>query len=737
MTDINSTPPGIRQTSPGRYTVDRNISVDYMHFSQNSQIIVSKGAEIKLSSLTLDDSCTLQIEDGIIRIDSCRCGDRLRVTGRGIITVGQKLTCGEGSHIDLSDISLELSATDFEVGDRSTIRLDSFPVKGGTLSSKGTAFIEAPCRPLLYGTALNGRWKAEKAYPEWFAAEEPSDWAVLINRALEISQDGVTYLQNQTYNVSSTIYVPTRGQLIGTLSGKRQGSEIWGSRIVPVQGGSFDAGSIITVNILKSAITGKTLAEALGHDGNNRSERTIVAQENYPHPGARIGNMTIYNSNGLNNLNAILIAYTAEVDSVIFSNLTRCICWTSDYADLKKVTRCVINNLKKTTDTSNINSTYAIDFNFLGDALIFEGNALHGIDGENLSSNYSYKMVRISTCFGGSVTSNIINGDVLVTNSKGILFSNNHLNYGAQVEITDSEITVANNFFEKGTRPNIVINSGTNANAAVVNLTGNQYLYLADNERPKIKSPLTGSTDLQYAKTNVSELCDYDILVASQGTSTSAIVNISNELRYWTRNGTLSRMYPMGISVYRKTSANSEPVPVEEFRWRSHILSRSSSLIFTPAVKAAYPSMTVTALSAPKLSVWGMNDNIPWFGNNGTFSYTYQIIWDYGKQLISQSKNAEGSSSVTVNSGSHGVLINLFAAAESCGNQLTMRVIKTYTSGVKYYVDIPIVGSTVLYDDGNALGTYKWKQGSSSAILSGNLNVSTITYAGDKIITTN
>lgn len=747
-------PPAILQTSPGYFIVNKDTRLDSLQVPSGSKLRFESGKNVVIDFLTFGDDCLLDLNDTDITINLLKSGDALKIAGSGILRITDRLECGEGSKLDFSNISVVLGEAEIKFGENSELRLGLYPIKGGRLLSEGQSTIEAPCRSFFTRTELKGQWRADKSYPEWFVDNEPSDWAVSINRALELSSDGTTYLQNKTYNISSTIYVPCRGQLIGTLSGEYKGGsassttdkKYWGTRIVPV-GNTFDAQCLIAVNISKSRLSHKDIKnfdDALDYDRRevNAGSQVTLAEENYPNPGARIANLTIVNESGINNLTGIFLAYTGQVECVIFSDLTRCICWTYSYADLKKVTRCVIHHTLKPTDSTKVNSTYAIDFSNLGDAVIFEGNVIHGIDGTTVSPNYGYKMVRLNTCLAGSLCSNIINGDVLIKNCKGITFNSNHMEYGAQIEITNSEVTLSNNYLEKGTRPNIIINSGLYANASVITLNGNLYIYLSNNGRTKIALPAGISCVLEYSKPSIEKMCDYDILIASEQNSTSAIVNLGNELRYWAKNGDISRMYPMGISVYRKVSSDKEPVVIENFKWRSHLLSRSSSLIFTPSLKASYPPMTVNSLNSPKLSILGVSDNIPWFGEKGTYSYSYQVIWDYDRKIITGNKAAgEAVISSSDKSSLNGVLINLFGAAASCGNQLTMRVIrKNITHNKTHYVDIPIVGSAVLYDDGHSLGTYKWQtrdiNNDPPEVLSGGINVTSITYVGDEVITT-
>lgn len=718
-----------------------NCNLDSVQLLSGQRLSIADGVKSDIKELTIGDGCELHIDGGELIVGRLSAGTDFKITGTGSITVLEMMTCGVGSDIDLSSISLTLMGATVEIGDGSTLHLYMYPVIGGTIRSNARMLLEAGCKNIFKGTTLEGQIMAHETYPEWFADGEQADWAPHINRALELSEDGTTYLQGKIYDIASTIYVPCRGRLLGNPSQKYQiGDTIYyGTRLQP-SGNAFDASCIIAVNV-NSSILKET-------NKQNISKAEDLAIREFTTPGAEVGYIRIENSNNSRFYTGILIACNGYVHDVVFQQLSRSILWTRNYGDQKKVTRCVVNDILRDTSLTDPESVYAIDFNNLGDALIFEGNAIHGSNREKEAEQpdtyiFSGKGLRLNCCMGGIVTANVINADVYILNCKSVDFSNNHMEYGAQLYVRDSALNVSGNYFEKGLRASVVVESGENANAAVVNFSGNEYLYLSNASRTKIaKEESTGH--MIYRRATPDEICDYDMLLKSTGNDMSAIVNISNDLRYWGSVGGALRMYPVGISVYQQLGTGN-PELIESFKWRSHLLSRSSSLMFCPSLKVSYPVMTVTNLGSPEISIWGVNNNITWFGTSGTVKYYFQIVWDHKSSIVTPYKEAnyrtEGSFSPV--KGSSGLLINVNGAAAGCGNQLMIRIFRELTykgsSGQQKeysYVDIPIVGSRIIYDDGVTLASYHWHKinSLSEAKLSGKVNASSITYVGDQLI---
>lgn len=62
---------------------------------------------------------------------------------------------------------------------------------------------------------VNGTWSIDRAYPQWFASENVSDWSLPINKAIKMKGAGEVFLRNGIYGVKSPIYMNKGIQLIG------------------------------------------------------------------------------------------------------------------------------------------------------------------------------------------------------------------------------------------------------------------------------------------------------------------------------------------------------------------------------------------------------------------------------------------------------------------------------------------------------------------------------------------
>lgn len=635
--------------------------------------------------------------------------------------------CGEYARFYAENISIELSSGKITFGAKSNLNLANYPVIGGELRSVANANnkIFAPAQFIFKGTILTGGWNCNVAYPEWFVEDDTTNWAAPINRAFQIS--GEVHLQSRKYSVCETIKVPPVGKLIGTGSGdhlndvnhpeneKDNDNKVYNTIIIPKllenSNLTYAADYIIIVNIQKATLP------------NNPD-----ARKDFPPVGAKIANLIIDNPEKapkrpltdendtpvIYPFNGICITYNAELENITFFNLKNSIKWTDHYADLKKVTRCNIGDVYP-----NINDDdYIVDFGFLGDALIFEGNGIHN----GLLNN---KGIRVSTCNSGIITSNIINADVNIRNAKGLTFSNNHMENGAQIVIDQSSVTLAENFIMKGARPSVVIKSSIWGDNSVVSLHHNQYLYYSYNFNlidPNNDSDDTNNTPQKPTNAEIKKICNFDIGIASEEYVHSdnsieygkcqCILSICNELRYWVTEKLIGKSYTAGIIMGISRDGGDTYEGIDSFNLQSQIFSLSSVVRIMDDCAYSYPPFTIKDWESPHIYYTGLNSNTEWFGDaTGTYSYYYQIIWSYQKKWIS-GLPITPFATVIVPDKLKGVGFGL-AGAEKCGNCVMARIIRcnkgpgNSITEVKY-ADVPIVNSLWIIDNGLTIGGYKW-----------------------------
>lgn len=736
--------------------INNNITTDSYVVQANTCLIIRNGFTLNASQFVCADHVTVELEGGILSIGEGSASSNFVLKGFGTIQVSNELVCGEYARFYAENISIELSSGKITFGAKSNLNLANYPVIGGELRSVANANnkIFAPAQFIFQGTSLTGGWNCNVAYPEWFVEDDTTNWAAPINRAFQIS--GEVHLQSRTYCVGETINVPPVGKLIGSGCGNHMNKanslgnatiedKMFSTIIVPDSKGynnniAFAGNYIIIVNIKKATM-------------QNSPEPRL----DFPPVGAKIANLIIDNrptasnnafgsengSRTIKPFNGICIAYTAELENISFFYLKNSIKWTDHYADLKKVTRCNIGS-----DYQSItNEDYTVDFGFLGDALIFEGNGIH-------NENLKHKGIRVSTCNSGIITSNIINADVHISNAKGITFSNNHMENGAQIVIDQSSVTLAENFIMKGARPSVVIKSSIWGDNSVVSLHHNQYLYYSYNFNlidPNNDSDDTNNTPQKPTNAEIEKVCNFDIGIASEKYVHSdnsveygkcqCILSICNELRYWVTDKLIGKSYTSGIIMGISRDGGATYEGIDSFNLQSQILSLSSVVRFMDDCVYSYPPFIIKDWKSPHIYYAGLNNNSEWFANEtGTFTYYYQIIWSYQKKWIS-GLPLTSFATVVVPDKSKGAGFGV-AGAEKCGNCVLARIIRckmgagNSITDVKF-ADVPIVNSLWIIDNGLTMGGYKWMNAAnlSDATFSGTVPPNeSFTLLGDTVL---
>ncbi len=257
--------------------------------------------------------------------------------------------------------------------------------------------LEAPiCTIFGKGINVEGSWDIDRAYPQWFDGDrdinnnEIVDYSPLINKAITMKKSGEVFLKAGTYNIHNSIIM---GAGI-TLCGERgQGN----NKSTEITLNGFKGIYVVCVNA-KIAINGNggINEEAIvNYIGQNTILKNLVFRADYN---------TIHDK-------CILAGSGVHFDYIHWYYFKQCIKYVGVYNDCKRITNCTLNCDGK-SDTNNDN-IYAIDASWLGDAFIFEHNALH--------QTITGKALRIDHCGGASIQGNIINGDVYIKGSKAII----------------------------------------------------------------------------------------------------------------------------------------------------------------------------------------------------------------------------------------------------------------------------------------------------------------------------
>lgn len=790
---------------------------------QNGEtLVITPEMSSGVNSITAKEGSSLILQGAELELDTLISTGAFTLSGYGSIRIKDTMSIADKSTVDLSSISLILmpsqttSSNGLSIGFDCNLTLRDFPIVGigeaatisftetKTLSanqttinpSGATIHLNAPCRQIFKNVIIKGEVLCEEAYPEWFVEDSKSnpcsDWSQAINQAFNLAANGVVRLQSRKYLVRTTIYVPTRGQLRGTGSGMWNtttktnssgdstivGTTI-GTKISVNTNPQFTAGCVVLVSynreIVNKVVVGKSSRDAFELLRNPNSDE--VYMQSFVFPGGIISDIrfenTTYNSENAD-LCCVLVNGCMSFQNDVFDYFRSGIVWSWQYNDQKEVIRCTFKH-----DRNQTVSDYLLDFGHLGDALVCQAN--HFIS----SSCERSQFLKIYGCMGGSISDNIINGDVYISGCKGLNFTGNHMENGAQITIFSSEVNFTNNYFEKGLRPNILIKSDINFDVPVINFTNNIFVYISG-IRPLLKDGTWHYTTLENDLANydkdkyvsITEISDYDIELRGEARETGvdtnvfyphgpvATIHLSNNYRYWVPTGQASHSYPGGIKICKsylnvyaddnsKTSFIGDTTPVDNFNNRSQLYSTQSTLFISNDVTIYSPCVTMKGLASASAHVHGLTNNTQWLRNQSpmvrlqqSFSYYYQFIWDIEQSLVTPSAKSSPLQIMTDSKGGtafqpasdQGVLISV-GVGKGFGATAMIRVIRKINKNLSFggpaiaYVDVPLITCRELFDNGPTLNGYRWQSVDSvdAATIQGS-TPDKITYMGEDIV---
>lgn len=356
----------------------------------------------------------------------------------------------------------------------------------------------------------------------------------------------------------------------------------------------------------------------------------------------------------------------------------------------------------------------------LGDALIFEHNAIH--DG-----NYN-KGLKIYECGGGSIRANIINADISIEYCKGVIFECNHVEAGHNINIYSSHTTIANNFIHCGRTPSITVSGTKWGDGSIVTMSDNCFMFRDTNFYKKESS--IGIPDTTILET------EYDIEIDS-----ISELKIQNCFRYWLSES-FGKMYVIGVKIAKRNSQN-ELEPVSEFNNFSYALSHIGSISQGFQAEGHFDFGND---KAPAIDNFQRNAGVKWIKNvdysdSYSVTYSYQIPWDLERKIY-MDWNGSILKSITFYAGEMTNIITsqnneypdgfLIAINNKC-LKFPLRLIRTiqYNNGhlETAHVDIPICGATFLYDNGISICGHQWITDNSSPLETSPIFVNKGTYS--------
>ena len=568
-----------------------------------------------------------------------------------------------------------------------------------TLKGNKTKIVAPITQIFAENLTIDGSWEIDRAYPQWFGAktrytdEEHDlnniiigliDSTDAINKAIIMKGTGEVFIPRGIYKINKTIFLKSEVSLIGE-AGRVGYKEYCGTVLVPYTDAvpipprnnpmagqtTFTNGYLIMVNVKHS---GSELI--LDEKGK------IQWEIGYPNPGTVIKDIFFTNEpKKIGNLKCIYSAGNLELYNCIWSYFQLALYCSNHYLDQKKVQRCTFNGAGSGIHEEVL---YAFDFGYLGDALIFENNAIHSNDGNN--------GVRIANSSGGIISSNIINADVSISGSKGIVFESNHMEGEVQLAIERSNVTVLNNFFWKGKRPNIrIFGDPPYSELCIVNLSNNSFVFYT-------------------SKRNIKEFSEYDIQIDNHST-----INISDTYRY------SNKTYTYGIYI---CDVNGNPYT--KFNQFSYLFSNKSKIQLTGIVENNH---YVNGTEQLAVSFNSMNSESPWQKEGGTYYYGYQIIWDLERKIVSTIKEVGGTSDgIILTAGGNIPLFTLYGSY-TCGYSAIIRLHRGKTKGIyTESVDIPMCGNIHIYENGFSVCGFRW--GNLDILTNTNTAIQSIQYSG-------
>ena len=651
---------------------------------------------------------------------------------RGILSLSQNLIIPE-------DVTLIFQGGKFKVAEDYTEQIE---IKGFNTR------LEAPiCTIFGIGINVTGSWDIDRAYPQWFdlgnqiyytAYDEENnpvtdsfyDWSASINKAIKMKQIGEVFLKNGDYSIASPIIMNCQIQLVGENSQYKDVKDVLNSenkierkivgggstRIFPVAEGTstYSDEYMLYVNV------------------ETETKSTFPGME-YIVRSTLIKNICFSNwikksSEEKLKQKCILAGGGVHLDNLVWYNFLQAVKYTDTYNDGRCIRSCIFSTDPQMCDEAD-KDVYAFDTGFLGDGMFFE---LNGI-----AVTANGKALRLSNCGGASIQGNVINGDILIESSKAVVFNANHCENGMQIEIVDSCVTTNNNFFEKGTRPNIFIHNSDYGDKSVISMNNDMFM-MYNFPRFNIDINKTAEDIFELFQNQINNISESDIRIDK-----NTILNINNVYRYEFGEGLFGKMYPFGIKIEKNEypridlSGNTTYHPFEEFNKYSYIASCNSKILSGYKLNI---QATINDINAPRLNCSQTNGGVKWFEKDGTYRYYYQILWDRDRGLMKTSSSTNTSESInTINwypeqvnmsndvekitdenseqisfTFSPGVLLDM--SEETNGNCAMIRLIryKNVIEGLLYkssydYVDVPVCGSRYLYDNGISVCGYKWK----------------------------
>ncbi len=653
------------------------------------------------------------------------------------------------------------------------------------LVGNNTRIMAAPTQIFSDDLNVTGKWMIDRAYPQWFGftpltgltdyrITSAQDAGIAINKAIRMIWSGEVFLPKGFYPIQTPIIMYVGIKLMGEFGMAGEQDEYLHSGTV-LQSWKNDQTTPLTDSSNRYMLYFNSLPD-LDPDQNHATYGKPYIRLKGPNDGSgfkagqvsEIRNITFYNhvpvaANTQTTtccLKGVYAADSLSLENVRFDQFRQAVVFRDDmYIDSRRIVNCAV-----CTGGQNLEGLskdiYAFDLGFLGDNLLFEHNSVDGC---------SNKGIKISTCNGGRISCNIINADCQFSHCKGLTFSDNHIEEGKQIEVICSNITFFGNFYEKRFKPSIRVRGNMWSHKSVVTLINESFLFyensrllntkeyqeaLANTVVPAGPIPSEFSTQDEYkaflALKSVSEdICEYDIDIDRESE-----ISLMNVFRYRITDSSVGDMNFTGIAIRKVTYGyNSQNEVTTEsyedfpgFNDFSYILSKSGKISsgFHVVKHFVVDGLTENVSIVPQ-----NNPTMKWMAESGYCEYRFQMILDKqrplvgtnnGSQLFNTEFPGDQDGSRTMGQ-TGGVLLAINPETPINGNHKLLRVYRYIQNEFgltisRHYVDIPLTGTIVLYDNGISVNGYKWKTFTGTAAnhsLKGDLGLQSIMFEGNHV----
>ena len=643
------------------------------------------------------------------------------------------------------------------------------------------------------GVIVEGTWDIDRAYPQWFGAkamnnayneewQSASDNSEAINSAITMKGVGEVFLPCGYYIIDKPIIIPVGIQLRGEIgmtslsdsfieenqtNGQSEsqcedetfindGTILVADNFINQFPDNPEDNFIVFVNakINNGVLTRLTKKGFLaGQITSIRNicfscktwDRIYISDQLFPNndrvqainPGEGsiispvITNENIYIESSYK-LGCIYAATTLKVDNVRFENFIQAVKFNQEesggehYFDVKSITNCDYSCSFSNYTVAFNERKYAFDLGFLGDALLFEHNAIH--DGK------CNKGVKIQYCGGGRIASNIINADVMISNSKALDFSNNHMEGGGVIVIETSNISMNGNYIERGHKTPIEIFGSKHRDKAILSMHNDAIIFI-EQPRNYIEGKEVDGDDINFTifRNRLRNASEYDIKIDD-----NVVLNLDQVYRH--RICYISeKVYPTGINICKKDNS-----PLNEFNDFSYMLSQKGTISCNYIVDKSFTLKGINNITV--YTAIANYSDVFWLETTGNYMYKYQVIYDKARHLLATRNDSQLFDVYNDSSLNAGVTINtlngiLLCIADNNGNgvRATIRMFRKrgtdWNTGSEFkYVDIPNTNNHYFYDNGISINGYRWKEATINDILVGTIGIESISYQGDNVI---